>query len=134
MEPKIFLKKRADSAYQLCFQLNMRRGYDLAGIFHTSLNPELSDNQICREIKISLVRIPYTAHDAPLEFSLPVSIKEKAEGCALRIAISLIDPEDRQAESILFEKTLCLKEMVELRETKNSGVPASFQWTRVRSL
>ncbi|MEZ4826462.1 MAG: hypothetical protein R3C61_09225 [Bacteroidia bacterium] len=134
MEPKIFLKKRADSAYQLCLQLNMRRGYDFAGISHYSMNPDLSDNHICREIKISLVRIPYTVHDAPLEFALPVSIKEKAEGCALRVFVTLIDAEDHTAEAILFDKTLCLKEMIELRETKHSGTPATFQWTRVRSL
>ncbi|MDX2249459.1 MAG: hypothetical protein SF052_21930 [Bacteroidia bacterium] len=134
MEPQLYLQKRADNAYQLHLKLQLRRGYDFAGISHISFNPDSCEHNICREVKITLARIPYTAHEAPLELALPISIREKAEGCGLRVVVVVIPQGAILPESPIFEKIICLKDIVELREKKHSGAVTSYQWTRVRSL
>ncbi|MEZ4775792.1 MAG: hypothetical protein R3D00_21610 [Bacteroidia bacterium] len=134
MEPKLYLQKRADNAYQLHVDLPLRRGYDFAGITHVSFTPGEENRNICRELKITLARIPYTSHDAPLELALPISIREKAEGCALRVVVEVIPLGESVPDTVIFEKIVCLKDIVELREKRHSETVSSWQWTRVRSL
>lgn len=133
MKPKLYLQKRSDSTYRLHLELMLRRGYDMASIVHRTLHPEDTPQGICREVVINLHRIPYTSHKSPLEAAIPIGIKEKAEGCAVRIKVKVIPREDEQnPEKQLFEDIINLREIIEIREKTTMKPVRGNTWTRTR--